>query len=275
LNKVNRVGDLVYPDNATWPEVDHMVRWFNHFLKGENNGVERDPTVRYYVMGAVGEPNAPGNVWRTADDFPPANKSTAMYLNEKGELSSNEPTGNGVTTFKSDPLHPMSIPGAAFPGAKDARPFEQQAEVRTFTSPVLLEPVEWTGRVRAELWISSTAKDTDFIVRISDVYPDGKSILIADYPWRARYRNGFDREELLQPGKPEPLNFDVGWVSQIFNKGHRIRVTIASTGAPLYEPNPQTGEPLTIDFPKNPVVATNTIHHDAGHRSRIIAPVAK
>jgi len=125
------------------------------------------------------------------------------------------------------------------------------------------------------LWISSTAKDTDFIVRISDVYPDGKSILIADYPWRARYRNGFDREELLQPGKPEPLNFDVGWVSQIFNKGHRIRVTIASTGAPLYEPNPQTGEPLTIDFPKNPVVATNTIHHDAGHRSRIIAPVAK
>ena len=127
--------------------------------------------------------------------------------------------------------------------------------------------------MRAELQISSTARDTDFIVRVSDVYPDGRSILIIDYPWRARYREGLDHEALLEPGKIYPLAFDVGWISQIFNKGHRIRVTIASTGAPLYEPNPQTGEPLTIEFPEKAVKAVNMIHHNRLHASRIIAPV--
>ncbi|MHC4879800.1 MAG: CocE/NonD family hydrolase C-terminal non-catalytic domain-containing protein, partial [Planctomycetota bacterium] len=103
----------------------------------------------------------------------------------------------------------------------------------------------------------------------------GRSILIVDYPWRARYREGFDHEALLTPGKVHKLAFPVGWMSQIFNKGHRIRVTIASTGAPLYEPNPQTGEPLTIEFPENAVKATNTVHHNTKHASRIIAPVRK
>jgi putative CocE/NonD family hydrolase len=145
--------------------------------------------------------------------------------------------------------------------------------VRTFTTAPLDKPMEWTGRVKAELYLSSTARDTDVIVRVSDVYPDGKSILIVDYPWRLRYREGFEKEALLEPGKIYKVAFDVGWISQVFHKGHRIRVTIASTGAPLYEPNPQTGEPLTIEFPKNSVVATNTIHHNRKHASRIIAPV--
>ena len=275
LNKSNRVGDLVYPENAIWPEQQQMVRWFDHWLKGIENGVESERAVRYYVMGAIGEAGAPGNVWRTTEDFPPKAAMTPVYLHAGGELSEDSPgAGGGSTSYMSDPLHPMEIPGTAFPGAKDASAFEQQAEVRTFTTGPLAEPVEWTGRIRAELYVSSTAKDTDFIVRISDVYPDGRSILIVDYPWRARYREGLDREALLTPGKPAKLAFDVGWISQIFNKGHRIRVTIASTGAPLYEPNPQTGEPLAIDFPKNALKAINTIHHDAKYASRILAPLA-
>ena len=274
LNKSNRVGDLVYPENAAWPEQQHMVRWFDHWLKRKDNGVEAEPAVRYYVMGAVGEANAPGNVWRTAEDFPPKAKMTPLYLHAGGRLSQETPGADGgSTSYTSDPLQPMEIPGTAFPGAKDARPFEQQADVRTFTTDPLAEPVEWTGRVRAELIVSSTAKDTDFIVRVSDVYPDGRSILICDYPWRARYREGFDHEMLLIPGEPAKLAFDIGWISQIFNKGHRIRITIASTGAPLYEPNPQTGEPLTISFPENATKAINTIHHDGRQASRILAPV--
>jgi len=132
------------------------------------------------------------------------------------------------------------------------------------------EPVEWTGRVHADLHVSSTAKDTDFIVRVSDVYPDGRSILIVDYPWRMRYREGFDHEVLMEPGEIYRLRFPVGWMSQVFEKDHRIRVTIASTGAPLYEPNPQNGEPLTIEFPENAVNATNTIHHSSEHPSGIV-----
>ncbi|MCA9112309.1 MAG: CocE/NonD family hydrolase, partial [Planctomycetaceae bacterium] len=178
-----------------------------------------------------------------------------------------------TTSYTSDPFHPMEIPGQSFPGAKDARAFEQQSEVLTFTTEPLAEPLEWTGRVHAELFLSSTAKDTDVIVRVSDVYPDGRSILIVDYPWRVRYREGFDHETLMEPGQVYRVAFPVGWMSQIFSKGHRIRVTVASTGAPLYEPNPQTGEPLTIEFPEDAVSAVNTIHHEQSHASRIIAPV--
>lgn len=279
LNKGNKVGDLVYPENAIWPEREHMLRWFDYWLKGKDTGVERDPPVRYYVTGAVGESNAPGNVWRTADSFPPKtsqlSESASYYLQAKGGLSREKPMdAEGGTSYESDPLHPMQIPGTAFPGAKDARPFEEQAEVRTFTSEPLTEPVEWTGRVRAELQFSSTAKDTDVLVRVSDVYPDGRSILIIDYPLRARYREGFDHEALLTPGEVATLAYDIGWISQIFAKGHRIRVTVASTGAPLYEPNPQTGEPLTIEFPSKVVSATNTIYHNRAQASRILAPLA-
>lgn len=274
LNKGNRVGELVYPENAAWPEIPHMVRWFNHYLRGEDNGVERDPAVRYYVMGAVGEPGAPGNEWRTAGDWPPPADMVPMYFGEQGTLSMNAPTAETSTTsYVSDPHRPMSIPGTAFPGATDARPFEAQSEVRTFTTDPLTEPVEWTGRIRAELFLSSTARDTDVIVRLSDVYPDGRSILIVDYPWRVRYREGFDHEVLMVPGQVCKVAFDVGWLSQVFNTGHRIRVTVASTGAPLYEPNPQTGGPQTIDALADGVVATNTIHHDRTHASRILAPL--
>ena len=92
--------------------------------------------------------------------------------------------------------------------------------------------------MRAELAVSSTAADTDFIVRVSDVYPDGRSILLMDYIRRARYRDGFDRESFLQPDKIYDLAFDIGWISQTFNRGHRIRVTVASTGAPFCRTEP-------------------------------------
>lgn len=273
FKEINKTNELTYPENAKWPEA-HMIKWFDHYLKGKNTGVERDPAVRYYVMGALGELDAPGNQWRTADDWPIVLKATPYYLQSGGRLSLQKPeVDESKTTFLADPVHPAEIPGVGFPGAKDARPFEKQAEVRTFSTETLKEPVEWTGRVRAELFVSSSAKDTDFIVRLSDVYPDGRSILIMDYVRRARYRDGFEREVFMEDGKIYQVSFDVGSLSQIFNKGHQIRVTVASTGAPFYEPNPNTGAPLAIETPKNQLVAKNAVHHDKGHASRIVAPV--
>jgi uncharacterized protein len=272
---INKINELTYPENAKFPLEDHLIRWCDHYLKGRDTGVEREPAVRYYVMGAVGEADAPGNVWRTAKDWPPPATTTSCYLREEGKLAL-EPSKSAAaaTTFLADPDHPAEIPGRAFPGAKDARPFEKQAEVRTFTTESLAQPVEWTGKVRAELWVTSSAKDTDFIVRISDVYPDGRSMLIMDYVRRARYRDGYDKEVLLEPGKPAKVAFDVGSLSLIFNQGHRIRVTVAGTGAPFYEPNPNTGEPLTLAPPARTVVARNTVLHNSIHASRIVAPVA-
>ncbi len=279
LNKTNKVGELVFPENANFPERDHMARWFAHWLKGEENGIGQEAPVRYYVMGAAGEARAPGNVWRDAPDWPPQATEQGYYLHADGVLdtepASGLPNQIGHSSYASDPRRPMSIPGAGFPGARDARPFEEQAEVRTFTTAPLAEPVEWTGEVKAEMCLSSTARDTDFIVRVSDVYPDGRSILLMDYPLRARYREGFDRQRLLTPGEVAKLTWHLGWTSIIFNKGHRIRVTIASTGAPLYEPNNQTGGPQSIEWMNETQAAINTIWHDKRWPSRIVAPVRK
>lgn len=275
-NKGTKNGELLYPENAHWPVDEHMLRWFDHWLKGVDNGVTREPKVRWYQMGAAGETEAPGNLWREASDFPPPAEMRSLYLHSGGHLDEERPQETvSSTSYESDPLHPMSLPGTAFPGASDARAFEGQPGVRTFTTDPLQEPLAWIGRVEAELFLSSTAKDTDVIVRVSDVYPDGRSILLIDYPQRVRYREGFEREVLMEPGKVYPVRFPVGWIGQTFARGHRIRVTIASTGAPFYEPNPQTGEPLTLTFPKNAIAATNTIHHSAEYASRIRVPTAK
>lgn len=274
LNKGSKVGQLVYPDNATWPEVGHMVRWFDHWLKDAPNGIENDPPVRYYVMGATGGEGAPGNVWREAADWPPQVAKTSFYLQPGALLQPQAPTaGESGTSYECDPLQPMQIPGRSFPGAQDARPFEQQKDVRTWTTEPLAEPMEITGEVEAELWVRSTAPDTDFILRVSDVYPDGRSMLLMDYPMRARYREGFERQRLLTPGEPALLRWHIGWTSIILNRGHRLRVTISSTGAPLYEPNNQTGGPQTRDWLRETRAATHTILHEKGRASRLLVPV--
>jgi predicted acyl esterase len=276
FKETNRAGQLIFPEHAKFAMDDHMIRWFDRHLKGIDNGADRDPTVRYFVMGAVDEAGAPGNEWRTAQDWPVPATATPYYLRSASKLSLQAPTkGDSTdrTTFRADPLHPNVIPKIAFAGAEDARPFEQQAEVRTFTSELLDKPVEWTGKVQAELYVTSTAKDTDFIVRVSDVYPDGRSILLIDYVRRARYREGYEKEVPLRPGQVETVKFDVGWISQIFAAGHRIRVTVASTGAPFFEPNPNTGEPLTLDAPARTEVATNSVLHSPEYASRVIAPI--
>ena len=277
FKETNKASELTYPENAKFPMTAHMMRWFGHYLKGQDTGAQHDPTVRYYVMGALSEEGAPGNVWRTAKDWPVEAVQVPMYLTGGGVLSRSKPTAEeGATTFKADPLHPNEIPSnKGFPGAADASKFEAQGEVRTFTTETLTEAVEWTGKVQAELYVTSDCPDTDFIVRVTDVYPDGRSILIIDYVRRARFHQGFEKEVFLKPGEVTRVAFDVGWLSQIFNKGHKIRVTVASTGAPFFEPNPNTGKPLTLDFPSDARVATNTVQHNAKFASLVRVPEVK
>lgn len=271
----NKVSELTFPENAKFDAESHLIRWFDFWLKGKDNIADRDPAVRYYVMGAVGEEGAPGNIWRETNDWPISSTPTSYFLRDGGKLTTSSPTeADAKATFLADPLKPAHIPNTrGFPGAADARKFEEQAEVRTFTTEPLTEPVEWTGLVKTELFVTSSAKDSDFIVRVCDVYPDGRSILLVDYIRRGRYREGFEQEVFFTPGKVDKVAFEVGWISQIFAKGHRIRVTVASTGAPFFEPNPNTGEPLGQEFPANAVTATNTVQLNKQHASRVIAPL--
>lgn len=274
FNKTEQTRDVRYPKEANVDLMKSMLRWFDYHMKGIGSSPYDEPAVKYFVMGAVDEENAPGNEWRTASDWPIPSTQTDYFLQEDGKLklkSSNQ--SESFTQFKADPFNPAEIPGRSFPGAQNAQDYEVQDEVITFTTEPLETDVEWTGLVKTELFVSSSAKDTDFIVRVSDVYPDGRSILIIDMIRRARFREGFEKEVFMEQGKIYQLAFNIGWLSQNFNKGHRIRVTVSSTGAPFYEPNPNTGEPLTIEAPEKQQIAINRVFHDRVYRSRVIAPV--
>ena len=269
-----KAGDLEYPANAVFDLDAELIGWLDHRLKGKP--FAEIPTVRYYAMGAIGEPGAPGNVWRTSADWPIAAKDTSFYLRDGGRLGSDKPdTAAGSTEFLSNPLDPAPMKGRNYPAGKDGRAFEKHPDVRTFTSEVLQQPLEWTGKVTAEMYVSSSARDSDFIVRVSDVYPDGRSIMIIDSIRRARYRDSFEHPSLLTPGKVYKVAFDVGWLSMIFNRGHRVRVVVSSTAADFYEPNPNTGEALTIEPPTKTVTAKNVVYHNRQQASRVIAPVVQ
>jgi putative CocE/NonD family hydrolase len=269
-----KVGELEFPEHSKFPVVEHQMKWFDRYLKGKSNGVDLDAPVRYYVMGACGEPDAPGHEWREARDWPPKSTETPYFLVSDGRVSTKEePSGDESTKWTADPHDTPVLEGRQPQSGTDQREFESHSGVRTFSSDALTEPVEWTGMIRARLFISSSARDTDAIVRLTDVYPDGRSILLTDMVRRLRFRNGFEREEFLEPDKVHEVEFDVAWLSHTFNRGHRIRISVCSHAAPYWEVNPQTAEPITADLPAKMQVARNAVWHADGRRSAILAPV--
>lgn len=274
-----KAGDLTFPDNARRPpnDIHDPWKWFDARLKNEANGLDAAPAVTYYVMGAVSEPGAPGNIWRTADAWPPvATTATSWYLQASRTLSPSRPGSTPPLAYLSDPGNPVpSIGGLQLTipaGGKDQRPIESRPDVLVFTSAPLTEPLEVTGRVRARLWITSDAPDTDFFVRLCDVYPDGRSINICEGQQRIRFRQGRDREVLLRAGQVVPIDVDLWSTSMIFNRGHRLRVHVASTSSPGYDPNPQTGDPFrSRDYHR---AARNVVFMDPDRPSHVLLPVA-
>ncbi len=156
-------------------------------------------------------------------------------------------------------------------GPADLRSLESRKDVLVFSTGVLTEPLEVTGRITGDLFVSSDCPDTDFAVFLVDVYPDGRSMLVTDGILRARFRKSFEREEFLEPSQTYELQVDLWSTSLVVNKGHRIRVLVSSSNAPRFDPNPNTGHAFRADQQKR--VATNTIHLSAGHASHIVLPV--
>lgn len=261
-----KVAELEFPENAIFQMDRHMIEWFDYQLKGKATGVDKAPGVRYYTMGV--------NQWREAAGWPVPSTKTPYYMQAGGGLDTTA-RGGEPTQFLSDPADPAPSKGRAEPTARDQREFEAHSGVRTFTSAPLSAPVEWTGDVEAEIYLSSSAPDTDIFVRLTDVYPDGRSILLLDNVQRAQYRNSFSKPSLLKPGEVVKLKLVVGALSHVFLPGHKIRVAISSTAADYYEPNPNTGETPTYERPKRQIVARNQVHHAAAAASRVIAPVVR
>jgi predicted acyl esterase len=274
-----KAGQLTFPNGKQPPnQVEDAWRWFDAHLKGENNGILQAPAVTYYVMGDTSDPQAPGNVWRTADRWPPLpTKATPYYLQQGRTLSPKRPgaKAKGAITYAYDPKNPVPSVGGpqlTLPaGPMDQRSIEARPDVLVFTGEPLTEPLEVTGRVRAVLYASSSAPDTDFIVKLCDVYPDGRSFNICEGQLRARFRESFSQEKPLKPGQVYRFEIDLWSTSVIFNKGHRLRVLVTSSSAPGSDPNPNTGEPFRAS--DRTQTARNTIYCDGRHPSHILLPI--
>ena len=273
------IDEAKYPANASsLLDMTEQQRWFDYWLKGENNGVMDEPPIRYYVMGDVTDPKAPGNEWRTAQAWPVPAKTTSFFLNANGLLSnaitSDKPAS---TAYQYDPKNPVPTIGGANLFAKkgplDQRVMGERKDVLKFMTAPLAAPLEVTGPLTVELWVSSDCPDTDFMAKLIDVYPDGTERLVQDNGLRARFREGFDREVMMKKGETYKIKIDLWSTSIIFNKGHRLAVHVTSSNNPRFDPNPNTGKPLRADSETR--VATNTIHHDNAHPSRILLPMVK
>ncbi|MCX7704027.1 MAG: CocE/NonD family hydrolase, partial [Planctomycetota bacterium] len=273
-----RIGEFFLPENARSLPLVVMADWFDYHLKGEKNSAEKYPSVIYYVMGAFGEKDAVGNFWRTAQKWPPHAALTPLYLRKDGKLSFSQPEEEDASaSYEYDPKNPCPTIGGRNltieRGPYDQRRIEERKDVLVFSSEVLEHPIEVTGKITAVLYVSSSAVDTDFVVRLCDVYPSGKSVLIADGIIRCRYRNSFERPELMEPGKIYKVEVDLWSTSIIFNKGHRIRVSVTSSNYPRWDANPNTGKNSWEET--NMVVAKNTLYFDKGHPSYVLLPVVK
>ncbi len=271
----SKAGELTFPgaDKTPSPVTDPWAI-FEHHLKGVDNGWDRIPAVTYYTMGDTSDPKAPGNQWRTADSWPPAATVTPWYLTPSGGLQpTNAPAGK--RTWRADPNKPVTSEGGpqlTIPaGPRDQRAVERRTGVLGFRSAVLQRPVEVTGRVRARLWVSSSAPDLDLAVKLCDVYPDGRTYNVCEGIQRVSLRNRLDRRELLKPGQRALVEVDLWSTSIVFNKGHRIGVQVAASNARAWASNPQNGQAFLNG---SGMAATHTLHLGGAQSAAILLPIA-
>jgi len=267
--------ELDFGPEAVLDEYACRLRWYDYWLKGMENGVMDEPLVRVFLMGA--------NRWLEMEDWPPSEVAyRPIYLRE-GTGRSDASLNNGGLTFVLpggaeqpdsylyDPADPIpSLRTFEDTGPKDHRSVE--GRMLTYTSAVLERDLTVVGPVQAVLYGLSSAPDTDWMVRLCDVWPDGQSMSVCDGVLRARYRNSLEREELLIPGQIYRFEVDLWATAQVFQAGHRLRVQVTSSDFPWYDRNLNTGGPFGEEVRGQ--VAVNTVFHDAMRPSHVVLPLA-
>ncbi len=269
-----KYGEIDFGINAGIDYDRILLDWFD-FVIGKNRFYAPLPIVSIFVMGE--------NKWRSESEWPLSRaQSTNFYLHHEVDLDNHQSglldlrlpemeRGDEYNFNPNDPVWDKSYE-KSYP--YDHREIEARPDVLVYTSDVLSEDMEVTGEIQLELFVSSSAPDTDFTFTLSDVYPDGKSInlhgLDAGY-LRMRYRNGLGKQQLMKPGKVYRIKIGNVYTSNLFKKGHRIRLSISSSIAPHYDPNPNTGAVIATE--RNLVPAKNSVWHDKRYPSRLILPV--
>ena len=276
-------GQLRYPANAAFDLVSTVLEWYDHWLRGRDNSVADWPPVHLYLMGATGEPSAPGNRWIDLPDWPPATSIMPLHLTPSSGLQQGQAPAGSIELLV-DPSAPVPTLGGAnlFPdlivdgrnigaGPYDQRPIEGRPDVLAFSTAVLTEPITVVGPLEARLWVIPDSLDLDLAVRLTDVYPDSRSMLVTDGIQRARMRCGDDRECLLAPGEPTEITVDLWSTALVFAAGHRIRLVVSGSNAPRFEVNPNDGGSLDTSRPG--IVARPHLLTGSSYPSRLLLPV--
>jgi hypothetical protein len=247
-----------------------QLRWFDHYLKGVENGVDREPPLDLFIQG--------DNVWRKEKEWPLARtKWTNFYLHSGGLIDTAAPgASEPADTYTYDPGNPT-------PYLIDARELElslnedytqmnsERKDLLVFNTAPLSTDMEITGPMTASLWAATDAKDTDWNVMLLDVSPDGHAMRIQDGVARARFLKGYDKPALIPPNTPEKFDIDLWFAGMVIPAGHRLRVTVASAAFPKYDRNLNTGGDNERDTAF--VTAHQRILHDAAHPSFVRLPL--
>jgi len=273
-------GGVDFTPAATLDMFRFHMRLYDYYLKGINTGIENEKPVQLFYMGI--------NKWRGETDWPvPGTQYREFYLNSKG--SANSVRGNGSLSFEKpaesasdtyyyDPLKPVPTTGGnnccgtpTLPGPQDQRPLERREDILVYTSEYLNDTITVAGPVKMKLHAATDGTDTDWMIKLVDVYPNGYAMPVSEGILRARFRSGLDKMKLLTPNQTYEYEIEMTGTANSFLPGHRIRIDITSSNFPQFDRNPNTGEPLGSS-PKTRV-AKQTIFHGGTNLSHIILPV--
>jgi putative CocE/NonD family hydrolase len=258
-----------------------QLRWFDHWLKGRKDAADALAPVRLFTMGI--------NQWRDEREWPiPGTDFRRFYLHSRGRangvgadgaLSTEHPASEPADVYLYNPMDPAPTmggglccyPGALQGGAWDQRPVEARSDVLIYSTEPLEEDLEVTGPIKLVLYASSSAPDTDFTAKLVDVEPCGFARNLTDGIIRARYRESFAHEKMLKPDEVAEFTIDMWSTSNVFKKGHRIRLELSSSNFPRFDRNANTGRELFVDAETRPAV--QTVMHHRGFASHLVLPV--
>jgi putative CocE/NonD family hydrolase len=275
---LRKAGDVDFGEQAKLGWFTTRLRWFDHWLKDIDNGVDCDKPVKLFAMGI--------NKWREFDEWPPAAATNTPFYLSTGTSNSAKSLNDGVLTkekpdllcevfdeYESNPESPIRSFGGGHlgdnNGPRDQRDYEDK--VLTYTTAIIEKDLDVTGPVKAVLHASTSAIDTDWVVRITDVHPDGTSMLVCDGILRARFKDSFKKPVALVPHMPTEFEVDLWATSHVFQKGHRLRVTVSSSSFPRWDRNWQTGGNNAVET--SGVIAQNRIFRDEFRPSHVILPL--
>jgi putative CocE/NonD family hydrolase len=272
------LGELDFEEDAL-TENDCTHRWLECILKGRPASEFQQAPIRLFVMGA--------NQWRDEYEWPlERTQYIDYYLHQNSSLTTELPTDEQPDSYTYDPDNPVPTLGGNHsvgpynpglydfvkPGPYDQRPVEQRADVLVYTSEVLEKDVEVTGPIVAKLHVSTSAPDTDFVARLTDVYPDGRSMNITEGVIRMRFKDDVHGQpKLIEPGETYEIAIELLPTSNLFKSGHCIRLQITSSNFPLWDRNLNTGEDPGTGTRMQ--TAEQTVYHDAIRASCITLPI--